>query len=71
MYEYVLEQMPGRGDSRSHQRKTIPNKKMQEGKVVVWGGLQIAENRRQAKATEKVKDTPNWMQSFREYITER
>ena len=37
--------------------KTIPRKKMQEGKVVVWGG--IAEERREMKG----KDIPSWMQS--------
>ena len=30
--------------------KTIPKKKeMQKGKMAVWGGLQVAEKRREAK----------------------
>ena len=47
--------------------KTIPKKKeMQKGKMAVWGGLQVAEKRREAKAKEKRKDIPICMQSSKE-----
>ena len=38
-------------------------KEMQKGKMVVWGGLKMAEKRREAKGKEKRKDIRIWMQS--------
>ena len=48
--------------------KNIPKKsKSKKGKMVVWGGLKIAEKRREAKGKEKkIKDRPIWMQSSKE-----
>ena len=34
--------------------------------MVVWGGLEIAEKRREAKDKEKRKDIPIWKQSSKE-----
>ena len=45
----------GRQQSRL---KTIPKKKMQKGKMAVWGGLTKAEKEEKQKAKEKRKDTP-------------
>ena len=41
-------------------------KQMQKGKMVVWGGLQIAVKRREAKGKGEKKDIPIWMQSSKE-----
>ena len=35
-------------------------------KMIVWGGLQIAEKRREAKGKGEKKDIPIWMQSSKE-----
>ena len=48
------------GDQNHHQEK-----EMQEGKVVIWGGLTNSWEEKQ-KAKEKGKNIPNRMQSFRE-----
>ena len=45
--------------------KTIP-KKMQKGKMVVWGGLTNSKKRRDAKGKEKRKEIPIWIQSSKE-----
>ena len=46
--------------------RTTPQKEMQEGKVVVWGGLRNSwEKEEKWKEKEKGKDIPNWMQSSR------
>ena len=50
----------GGGDQNHPQEK-----EMQEGKVVVWGGLTNSWEEK-GKAKEKGKDIPNWMQSSRE-----
>ena len=39
---------------------------MQEGKVVIWGWLQIAEKRREVKANAKEKAKIKGMQTSRE-----
>ena len=41
-------------------------KGVQKGKMVVWGALQIVEERNKLKAKEKRKDIPIWMQSSKE-----
>ena len=41
-------------------------KEMQKDKMVVWGGLKMAEKRREAKGKEKRKDIPIWMQSSKQ-----
>ena len=34
--------------------------------MIIWGGLQIAEKRREAKGKGEKKDIPIWMQSSKE-----
>ena len=48
--------------------KTIsPQKEMQQGKMVVWGGLtQQLRKEEKVKTKEKRKDIPIWMQSSKE-----
>ena len=41
-------------------------KEMQKSKMDVWGGIQIAVKRREAKAKEKRNSIPIWMQSSKE-----
>ena len=41
-------------------------KEMQEGKIVVWGGLTNLRKEEKLKANEKRKDKPIWMQSSKE-----
>ena len=50
------------GSDQDHPKE----KEMQEGKMLVWGALQLAEKRREAKAKEKRKDISIWMQSSKE-----
>ena len=47
--------------------KTIPKKKMQHAKVVVWRGFTNSWGKSKQKAREKGKDIAKWMQSSREY----
>ena len=49
------------GNDQNHSHE----KEMQKGKMVEEA-LQIAEKRREAKAKEKSKDTPMWMQNSKE-----
>ena len=51
---------------QGEETKTIQGKEMQEGKVVVWEGFTIAEERREANTREQGKDVPIWMQSSKE-----
>ena len=48
------------------QSQTQGKKKIQKAKWLSQEALQIAEKRREAKAQEKRKDIPIWMQSSQE-----
>ena len=52
----------GGGRDQDHPQE----KETQKGKMVVWGGLNVAEKRREAKTKEKRKDIHIWRQSSKE-----
>ena len=51
-----------RGSDQDHPQE----KEVQEGKMVVWGGLTNSWEKEKQKAKEKRKDIPIWMQSSKE-----